>query len=312
MPQQQTKNLREKLFEITNSLPSFVNSEDSAKKDGRDKSAYTYTPGYKIVEAVKTQLCNQRILLETSVTKVESTPVEYTIYKLIGGQAKAFDKKEILATVTAEFVFRDIDTGEVVGPLVHVCQASNGIDKSCVTAISTARRYFFIDFFNIITKDACDDIDANDSSLLPGIPAYEQPRNASDYQAAMASPHYVQYPQFAPQEQYPQQNPYMAQGYGQQPSVQVVQYAGQPQGGAPVGHGQIPDEKNPNIAEAISELVKALEKNPNTQSREYNTALAAQINTLLARGINVYGNGFLANLNEAALAQFQGRRPNFK
>ena len=315
--QTQMKRLLEKLFDISNNLPSFVNTEDSAKKDGKNKPSYNYTPGYKIVEAVKKELQKSHILLKTSVTRVESTPIEHTIYKMIDNEAVPFQKKELLATVTAEFTFVDLDSGETEGPLIHVCQASNGIDKSCVTAISTARRYFLIDFFNIITKDEADELNAHDSSFLPGVPPGDQPRNASDYQTAVSIQQHRA--QSIPQQQCPQntryQYPQPPQSYAQQPAVQVVQNTyTQPQGGPVQMQGLIPDEKNPNIANAITELVNALRRNPEykQKSSDYASTRAAQVNMLVECGINPYGTGFLMNLDEAALAQFEGRRPNFR
>lgn len=311
---QNRQGIRRKLLKITASIPSFVNTEDSAKKDGRDKSVYNYTPGYRITEVVRAKLIENNVLLKTEVTDVVSDMVEHTVYKVIGGQAVPFNKRENLVKVTAQFTFVDLDTGEEEGPLVHVCQASNGIDKSCVTAISTARRYFFIDFFNIVLKDPADELDAVDSSFLPGVSASEQPANATDYGAAMASRQYGGAQPRQPQYQYPQPPAYIPQqGYAPQPAVQVVQNTfNQPQSRQSQGSSTIPDEKNPKVAEAITALAGALSRTGGQRTSEYATVLNEQVTKLTSYGILVFGNGYMPNLEEAALAQYEGRRPNFR
>lgn len=210
---EQTKiptNLLKKLFDIQKSVKSFANTEESDKKEPNGKNSYNYTPGWKITEAVRTEMDKQGLMLIPDVVNEQHDLIDYPVYKVIDGVPRSFTKKEMYVTLTVNYTWVDTTTGDTYGPIRMVSPGANGTDKSGASALSLAERQFFLKFFHIATKDENEEPDAHDSANLTGLPKNQQPNNATASQACAAA----------------QVNP-----YGQQPLQQPAAY--QPQYFAP-------------------------------------------------------------------------------
>lgn len=185
-------NLRRKLKDIEKTFKTFATTDDSEKKiAGTQKSAYKYTPGWSIVESIRAEMDKQDIMLEMQVIEERHEMVSYPVYKLIEKAIHTFEKKEMYVTLTCEFTWIDVQTGERIGPIRLVSAGANGIDKSISSAISLAERYFFLKYFHISTREQADEPDAHDSEWIPGIPAECQPvtlANNDGRQPAMQQP----------------------------------------------------------------------------------------------------------------------------
>lgn len=219
--------LWQKLMEIQKAIPAFVNSEKSdKKKPGSKNSEYLYTPGWQIVEAVRKELDSRGIMMPISVISEEHKMVEYPVYKVINGNVVSFIKKENLSVITMEYSWVDTDSGETAGPYRMIASGANGIDKSTAAALSTAERYAILKFFHVPCKDAGVELDAHDSTNIPGLK--DQPMNATDSQIAghkngspirqipsAEPPMPPQYPQYPSQQAYSQQT-LPKPGYGKE------------------------------------------------------------------------------------------------
>ena len=167
--------LMRKLLEIRKNFKTFAVTEDSDKKNHKGESEYKYTPGWKIVEAIREHLDAMDILLMPEFTILSNKEISYPVYKMIGSVPMSFQKKEVLYDVKASYTFIDVATGETFGPVVICCAGANGTDKSCASAISFAERYFFLKFFQITTRESSDEVDAHDCDHIPGIRALPAP-----------------------------------------------------------------------------------------------------------------------------------------
>lgn len=175
--------LWEKLMEIQKAITNFTNSEKSdKKKSGSKDSEYLFTPGWQISETIRSLMDKHNLMMPISIVSEEHQMVEYPVYKLVDNNVVSFIKKEILSVVTMEYTWVDTENGESAGPYRMIASGANGIDKSTAAAISTAERYVFLKFFHIPCKDAGSELDAHDSSNIPGL--LEQPISATDTQIA--------------------------------------------------------------------------------------------------------------------------------
>lgn len=301
-----------KLLQIQKSKTSFTNSEESDKKDSRNRSAYLYTPGYEIAEAVRDQMDKLNLMLIPDIIASTHEPIEYPVYKMVGGEPRAFNKKEIHFTVKVAFTWVDCDTGEQAGPFHIVASGANGTDKSCASALALAERYFLLKFFHFTTRDADMEPDAHDSSNLPGLPADAQPQNASASQACSARQP-VQ--GGGNQRGYAAPAPAQGGGYATQPAYgpqppQVNIYQGvpqyQPQPAAPASAAPF-DENIPIVKEAIERLVFFEKGTPNHQQ-----TLNECIGRISSTGLPCNNMQFINNLIEAAQARREGRAPNYE
>lgn len=319
-----------KLFQLQKSIKSFTNSEESEKKDGHQRSAYLYTPGSVIAQAVREQMDNLQLMLVPNIKSYNHQTIEYPVYKMINGEPRSFMKKEIYVTIETEYTWVDTESGETAGPFVNVASGANGTDKSCASAIALSERYFLLKFFHIATQDKDMEPDAHDESNLPGLRSGEQPANATQSQVArvrtaaptpqqplpQAAPYQASYPQpngQAVQQQFygpmPAQGPqYQQPVYGQQPMQQTPQVNicnAPPQYQQPTpapNQSARFDENIPAVKEAIERLV-CFEKGTSTHKQTLNEC----IGRLSAAGINCTENNFLNNLIEAAQARREGR-----
>ncbi len=315
MPENKKKGIWEKLFQIQKSKKSFVNSEESDKRDSRDRSVYLYTPGYEISEAVRAEMDKMGLMLIPNISEFKSEPIEYPVYKMINGEPRSFTKKEIFFTVKATFTWIDTETGEQAGPYNMVAAGANGTDKSCASALALAERYFLLKFFHFSTRDADLEPDAHDSSNLPGLSRDQQPSNASPKQACAA-------PNQAPQRQggyapapapaapmtaapYPPQQPYAPQP---SPAPQVNIYQGMPQYQRPSAPAQAAqfDPNVPVIKEAVEQLI-FFEKGTSQHQQKLNECMGR----IAATGIST-DLKFINNLIEAAQARRENRAPVFE
>lgn len=177
----QNTNVWRKLLEIQKALKTFATDENSEKKTQGGKSAYQYTPGWKIVETVRAEMDRAGLMLVPDYRKEDVQMIEYPLYKLVGGNPVTFIKKEIHIVVSASFTWVDPASGETAGPFSMVASGANGTDKSCASALALAERYFLLKFFHITTREKDEEIDAHDSGTVPGIPAGEQPSDAATH-----------------------------------------------------------------------------------------------------------------------------------
>lgn len=198
------KTLWQKLFAIQKMIKTFAIEEDSDKKDASGAPAYRYTPGWKIVETIREHMDNYGIMLLTNCVRQESKLIDYLVYKDFHGQAMSFSKKEMFVQVEVEFTWIDTDTGEKAGPFVGYGYGANGTDKSGATALSMAKRYFLMNFFQFTTRELADEQDAHDSGNIPGFAPGQEPRNLSSGRAPQAVP--------APQPYVPAAQPFVPQG----------------------------------------------------------------------------------------------------
>lgn len=221
--------LAQKLFEIQKKIKNFTNTEGSEKKiKDTEKSAYEYTPGYVIIEAVREQMDALGLMLFQENIVTENKLIEYTNYlNDKNGNTTPIKKQEILTTVQGLFTWMDVETGEKMGPFRIDATGANGTDKSCASAIALAERYYLLKTFHIATKDKTYEPDAHDSGSIPGLRSGEQV-NFSRQPAPMQ-----QMPQ-APAPQYPYGQPMMPQGF--QPQYQ------QPYGQQPYGQPYFPQQ----------------------------------------------------------------------
>lgn len=198
------KTLWQKLFAIQKMIKTFANEEDSDKKDASGAPAYRYTPGWKIIETIREHMDNYGIMLLTDCVRQESKLIDYLVYKDFHGQAMSFSKKEMFVQVEVAFTWIDTDTGEKAGPFVGYGYGANGTDKSGATALSMAKRYFLMNFFQFTTRELADEQDAHDSGNIPGFAPGQEPRNLNNGRAVQAVP--------APQPYVPAAQPFVPQG----------------------------------------------------------------------------------------------------
>lgn len=198
------KTLWQKLFAIQKMIKTFANEEDSDKKDASGAPAYRYTPGWKIIETIREHMDNYGIMLLTDCVRQESKLIDYLVYKDFHGQAMSFSKKEMFVQVEVAFTWIDTDTGEKAGPFVGYGYGANGTDKSGATALSMAKRYFLMNFFQFTTRELADEQDAHDSGNIPGFAPGQEPKNLSNARAPQAVP--------APQPYVPAAQPFVPQG----------------------------------------------------------------------------------------------------
>ena len=183
MAMNMTMNLRKKLKEIEKSFKTFAVTDESEKKvSGSQKSAYLYTPGWSIVEAIRQKMDEQNVMLEMNVVDEKHEMISYPVYKQMqNDQILPFEKREMYVTVRCAFNWVDVDTNETIGPIIMTASGANGIDKSISSALSLAERYFLLKYFHITTREKDEEPDAHDCESLPGIPAGQQPTTARDW-----------------------------------------------------------------------------------------------------------------------------------
>lgn len=226
------KTIWQKLFTIQKMIKTFAIEEESDKKDANGAPAYRYTPGWKIIETIREQMDAYGIMLLTDCVRQETKLIDYLVYKDFHGQAMSFSKKEMFVQVEVAFTWIDTDTGEKAGPFVGYGYGANGTDKSGATALSMAKRYFLMNFFQFTTRELGDEQDAHDSGNIPGFAPGQEPKNLNNARATQAVP--------APQPYVPAAQPYAPQGqvYPQQPVYCPIapaqgQYAAPQQGAYP-------------------------------------------------------------------------------
>ena len=304
-----------KLFQIQRGAKTFAITDDSEKTDARSgKSAYRYTPGWKIVETIRESMDALGLMLIPEVKFEKIELIEYPVYKMIGGSPMSFTKKEMHIAVSAEFTWVDVTTGEKAGPYKIVASGANGTDKSTASALALAERYFLLKFFHISTRDVDEEPDAHDSDSVPGIPkAQQQP--ATQAQACSSVPVPSQAPGYAGMPQY---GGYQQGGRGFAPQAsapavpgqQVNIYPAPPQyiqpGALPQG-AQGFNDNNPAIRDAIARLA-----NFERGTVSHRTVLNECIGTLSAAGIVCTDPTFVDNLSEAAQALRENRKPAYK
>lgn len=316
-PTNQTQmSLWQKLMEIQKGTKPFGLSEDSDKIDPKTgRSSYRYTPGWQIVENVKTLMDNLGLMLIPDFRFHQIDVIEYPVYKMIGDSAMSFTKKEMHIAVDAAFTWIDTATGEQAGPFHIAASGANGTDKSTASALALAERYFLLKFFHLTTRDADDEPDAHDSDNVPGIP--KNIRGATPAQACGAGPVPAAQQPYSPQGY----APVPAQGYAQpqapgravampaQPAQQVNVFATPPQymPQPAVAGPQAPfNESNPAVREAVDRLMM-YERGTVSHAQVLNE----YIGKLSAAGVNVGENSFVANLAEAAQARRENRPPRY-
>lgn len=286
-----TMNLRQKLFEIQKSHQTFAQTEDSEKKaNGKPgKSAYTYTPGWKIIESIRAKMDELRIMLDSTLVGEEHEMISYTVYKEVAGQIIPFEKKEMYVTVRRAYTWIDIDSGEMIGPIVQGASGANGTDKSIASAESLCERYFLLKQFHITTREMDDEPDAHDCSTIPGNINYP---DAKDYGSGRGySPMQQQAPATPAQQQHAFQQVPPAPGY---------QFSAQNQTAAP---------QDPHAAyeAAINELA-----NFGKGTQSHTNVLNKWLIALNQCGYDTSVPTFAGNLIEAALAKRERRAPSYK
>lgn len=323
---QAPKTIWQKIFEIQKAIKTFNNTDGSDKLDPKTgKSAYIYTPGWKITETVRSLMDDLGLMLIPDIRFNRIDNIEYPVYKMINGTPMSFTKKEIHIALDADFTWIDPVTGETAGPYHIVASGANGTDKSTASALALAERYFLLKFFHISTHEADDEPDAHDSDNLPGIPKSQQrtatPQDACRSVPAQGTPYAQQQPAYGGQGNAPyapaQQEPYRGAPQGrpavQQPQMtggaQVNIYPSAPQYIVPGPQPQAPqgfNDKEPNTAAAVSELSN-FEKGTLSHQQVLNQCLGK----LSAAGINCTGQNFIQNLTEAAQAVRENRMPRY-
>ena len=188
MAEKTQKTLLQKLCNIQKSIKTFAVSEDSDKKNAQGKSEYRYTPGWEIVEKVRELMDNEGVMLLSNCVAKQSTLIDYPVYKNFAGRATSFLKKEMYVEVTMEYTWYDIESGDKFGPFTSYGFGANGTDKSGASAISLAKRYFLLNFFNFTTHEAVDEPDAHDSGYIHGLGPDGQPLNLPAGKAHEAVP----------------------------------------------------------------------------------------------------------------------------
>lgn len=185
MGQNNTMNLRQKLLEIQRKFHTFAVEDESAKTNAKNKPAYKYAPGWKIVESVRSEMDAMGIMLDLDIVEETDTPITYPVFKEVGGNIMRFDKTEVLTKLCGEFTFVDVATGETVGPRRMSATGANGTDKSCASAYSLLERYFILKQFHITTREADDEPDAHDDNVIRGLEGLKTPTHAAYGQEMM-------------------------------------------------------------------------------------------------------------------------------
>lgn len=312
----ETKNIKQKLMEVQKKFRTFAVEEESAKKNEAGGAKYKYTPGWKIVESIRTELDSLNIMLTLNNVKINNVPITYPVYKDYGGHIVKLDKTEILTTVEGDYIFEDISTGEISGPYHYAATGANGTDKSCASAYSLLERYFLLKHFHITTREKDEEPDAHDSDIIPGMERYNAPNSRTDYngyaqQPAPACPQYpaygqqetVQQPAYQPQPQYAKPAP--QQQRGQYPVHQPMNHAAP----APAGTAQMAAKYTgiPDIENVINRLAN-FDRGTETAMKEMNEALKR----LAGEGYTCTSDRvFCEYIAEAAQARREGRAPNF-
>lgn len=74
-----------KLFQIQKEVRTFDLTADSDKEDPKTKkSAYRYTPGWKITETVRDIMDRLGLMLVPDFSMERSETIEYPVYKMLG------------------------------------------------------------------------------------------------------------------------------------------------------------------------------------------------------------------------------------
>ena len=300
------KNIWGKLMSLQKELKTFAVTDDSGKIDNRGKAEYRYTPGWAIVEAIREKMDGLGLMLISEFETTDIRQIAYPVYKMVNGTPMSFEKKEMFVTVRGTFTWFDTETGEKAGPFNVTTSGANGTDKSTVTAISFAERYFLLKFFHVTTRELDEEPDAHDSDALPGIPAGSQPMPASASQRVSARPATAAaVPSNAPHTQQPAQQQPMPQQGGLFPPAQGMpayqqQYAAQVQ---PGGFNL----QDPIITETVSKLANFEKGTPTFQQM-----LNAQVGILAAKGYSAYEPTFVQNLADTAQAVREGKVQLYK
>lgn len=311
---QTPKNIWTKLHEIQKKHRTFAPSEDSEKKDSNGKSSYRYTPGWQITESIRQEMDTLGLMLLPDYTFKKIEPIEYPVYKMIGGTPMTFLKKELHVAIDASYTWLDTTTGETAGPFHITASGANGTDKSTASAMALAERYFLLKFFHITTHEPDDEPDAHDSDTIPGIPdsfkGAPAPFQSQPYQGYQQAPVQSYSPGAAP-------TPAVQGGYASQPqrtlppqggTQQVNVYTAPPQylQGGPSIQSQPFTESNPYIREAVEHL-SHFDRGTMTHRQELNRC----IGNLSANGIVCTDKNFADNLAEAAQARRENRAPQY-
>lgn len=314
----ENQTLLKKLFEIQKSIKTFAAEENSDKTGPDGKPSYRYTPGWKITETIRNEMDSRKIMLRMNCKSQDSKLIEYLVYKDFHGQAMSFAKKEMFVQVTAEFTWVDVDTGETDGPYIHIGYGANGTDKSGATALSMAKRYFLMNYFNFTTREAADEQDAHDSGNIPGIASGEgSPQNLSATRSAQAVP------APAPYSGMPQPAQPVAPGFIQPVICPAApgfgSYQPAPAGTIPAGFQAAPapapgpaypptpngefNNADPNIQRVITQLMN-FEKGTASHQRCLNEA----VGQLSSMGYQCTANGFIDKLVDTANALRHGKK----
>lgn len=329
--------LLQKLQEIQNSISTFVQTEPSAKmKEGKEgRNAYTFTPGFVIIEKAHEEMSKRHIMLRQQYVDISEREVINTIpFTDKQGYSRSFDKKETYVTVKINYTFIDTDSGEKDGPYLAMASACNGLDKSHSTADSNCLRYFLLRTFMWSTHEKNDEADAHDSNTLPeGIKDSKiMPQNNNPYQQYNQQNGFAQQPMMgnpatAPMEQMPKPqqpipNGYPAQ-YGQQNYPTPPQTVNQniymqtpPQTPVPPSYNQAPAKQpmhaapsNDEVNNTYNKAVMALAQfDQNTPS--YNQTLNVWLTILKSMGMPTDDAAFVQNLTKTATGIRNGQIPN--
>lgn len=159
------KNLRQKLFSIQKELKTFA-VEDSGTNS---KGTYLYTPGWKIVETVRSLMDREGIMLDSNTVGAKTEMVSFPVYRNAAGGPSHMRKRCLLPHSQSNTRGLTLKAGETIGPYTHVSCNQNDIDKSMSTAESFNERYFFLKYFHITTRDKSDEADATNEQALPGM-----------------------------------------------------------------------------------------------------------------------------------------------
>lgn len=300
-----------KLFEIQKRIKSFAVSEDSDKKAANGKSEYRYTPGWEIVETLRTHMDDLGLMLIPNFKDQESKIIEYLVYKDFHGQAMSFTKKEMFVQVSVEFTWIDVESGEKAGPFLSYGYGANGTDKSGASAMSMAERYFLLRFFHFTTREAQDEQDAHDSGNIPGIPKDQQPGTLAQGQMVQAVPAPAPYvpqaqpqtPSYCPQPPQPAYCPVAGPAYGAYPAAPqsympaapaAPAAAPAPQGTQATPTGEF-NEADPAIQAAITALMTFEKGTPSHQR-----CLNEQLGKLASLGYRCMNADFVGKIVNTA------------
>ena len=310
-----------KLLEIQKSHKTFAPSEDSEKKGQDGRSAYRFTPTWKITESIREKMDALGLMLIPEFTFRQIDTIEYPVYKMIGDSPMTFMKKELHVAIDASFTWVDAATGEKAGPFHIACSGANGTDKSTATAQTYAERYFLLKFFHITTREPSEEPDMQDCDTIQGLPKdLRNPIAQAPRQPHLSGPYAAQ-PAPAIQQPYQPQafGPSTPAGYGAQPQPMTppVQQSGQQvnvftvppqymQGSAPQGVNPGFDENNPYIRETIDRLA-FFEKG----TASHGQAVQESVQKLSSMGFNCTVPGFVDNLVEGGQARRENRSPRY-